>query len=126
MASVLGFSPAPQFFATLAYAAAKAGAIGFTQACAARYAPHNIRFNALCPALVATPMSRRAQENPRILDYIRTKQPLDGGRIGRPEDCDAAAVYLLSDQSRFVTGQVLSVDGGWTVSEGQHIGAEGT
>lgn len=120
MASVLGFSPAPHFFATHAYAAAKAGAIGFTQSCAACYAPHNIRFNVICPALVATPMSRRAQERPEILDYIRTKQPLDGGRIGQASDCDAAAVYFLSDQSRFVTGQVLSVDGGWTVSEGQY------
>ena len=51
--------------------------------------------------------------------FVRSKQPLDGGRIGTPEDLDAAVVYLLSDKSRFVTGQVLAVDGGWSVTEGQ-------
>ena len=59
------------------------------------------------------------QADERILKFIATKQPLDGGRIGRPDDCDGAAVFLLSDAARFVTGQVLAVDGGWTVSEGQ-------
>jgi NAD(P)-dependent dehydrogenase (short-subunit alcohol dehydrogenase family) len=53
------------------------------------------------------------------MDFIATKQPLDRGRIGRPEDLDAAAVYFMSDDSKFVTGQVLAVDGGWCVSEGQ-------
>lgn len=119
MGSVLGFSPAPNFFSTHAYASAKAGIIGLTRSAAAYYAPHNIRFNVIAPALVATPMSRRAQSDEIVLQYIATKQPLDGGRIGKPEDCDSAAVYLLSDESRFVTGQVLAVDGGWSVSEGQ-------
>jgi NAD(P)-dependent dehydrogenase (short-subunit alcohol dehydrogenase family) len=54
-----------------------------------------------------------------IRAFVATKQPLDGGRIGRPEDCDAAAVYFLSDAARFTTGQVLAVDGGWCVSDGQ-------
>jgi len=118
MTSVLGWSPSPGHFATHAYAAAKAAAIGFTISCSAYYAPRDIRFNALAPALVATPMSARAQGNDDILRYIRSKQPLDGGRIGRPEDLDAAAIWLLSDESRFVTGQVIAVDGGWCVSEG--------
>jgi NAD(P)-dependent dehydrogenase (short-subunit alcohol dehydrogenase family) len=64
-------------------------------------------------------MARRAAENAEIQAFIRTKQPLDGGRIGQPEDLDAAAVYFMSDASRFTTGQVLAVDGGWCVSEGQ-------
>jgi NAD(P)-dependent dehydrogenase (short-subunit alcohol dehydrogenase family) len=117
--SVLGHSPSPRFFATHAYATAKAAIVGLTTAAASHYAPHNIRFNVLAPGLVATPMSRRAQEDPAILEFIRTKQPLDGGRIAQPTDLDGAAVFLLSDASRFVTGQVLSVDGGWSVSEGQ-------
>ncbi len=120
MGSVLGFSPSPRFFSTHAYATSKAAIIGLTRASAAYYAPKNIRFNVLAPALVATPMSQRAQENEEILEFIRTKQPLEGGRIGQPEDLDAIAVYLMSDQSKFVTGQVISVDGGWSVSEGQH------
>jgi hypothetical protein len=64
-------------------------------------------------------MSERAQGDAEILNFIATKQPLDGGRIGQPDDLDAAAVFFLSDESKYVTGQVLSVDGGWGVSEGQ-------
>ncbi len=124
MSSVLGFSPAPHFFATHTYAASRAAVVGFTRSCAAYYASANLRFNAVAPGLVATPMSDRAQGDDAIMAYIRTKQPLDGGRIGRPEDLDEAVVFLLSDQSRFLTGQVLPVDGGWSVTEGQHRGAE--
>ena len=119
MTSVLGFSPSPHYFGTHAYATAKAAIIGLTKSLAAYYAAVNIRVNALAPALVATPMSQRAQSDAEILDFIGTKQPLDGGRIGDPSDLDAAAVYFMSDASKFVTGQVLAIDGGWTVSEGQ-------
>ncbi len=119
MTSVLGFSPSAHYFGTHAYAAAKAGAIGLTKSAAAYYAAVNIRFNAVAPALVATPMSQRAQTDEEILAFIPTKQPLDGGRIGQPSDLDAAAIYFLSDDSKFVTGQVLAVDGGWSVSDGQ-------
>jgi NAD(P)-dependent dehydrogenase (short-subunit alcohol dehydrogenase family) len=119
MASVLAFSPSPAFFGTHAYAAAKAAVIGLTRSCAAFYAPRDIRFNAIAPALIDTPMSRRAAGDETIRAFVHAKQPLDGGRIGRPEDLDAAVVYLLSDAARFVTGQVLSVDGGWSVTEGQ-------
>ena len=119
MGSVLGWSPSPEFFATFSYAAAKSAIIGMTRSAAACYARHDIRFNVVAPALVETPMARRAAGDQRILDFIHTKQPLDGGRIGRPDDLDGAVVYLLSDQSRYVTGQVLAIDGGWTVSEGQ-------
>lgn len=118
LGSVLAGFPAPRHFSTHAYAAAKAGLEGLTRAAAAQYAPHNIRFNALTPGLVATPMSARAQQNQEIMHYIRTKQPLDGGRIGRPDDLTAAVVFLLSEAARFITGQVLAVDGGWSVSEG--------
>jgi NAD(P)-dependent dehydrogenase (short-subunit alcohol dehydrogenase family) len=118
MGSVLGWSPSPQFFATHVYAAAKSAVIGFTKSCAAYYASQNIRFNVIAPALVATPMSRRAAGDEEIAEFIRMKQPLDGGRIGSPADLDAAVVYFLSDASRYVTGQVLAVDGGWSISEG--------
>lgn len=117
MASVLGFSPAPAHFATHAYAAAKAGAIGLTTSCAAYYAGHDIRFNVIAPSLVSTPGAQRAVTDPNIAEYIRQKQPLAGGRIGHPADVDGAVVYFLSRDSCFVTGQVLAVDGGWCVSE---------
>lgn len=120
MASVLGYSPAPKYFSTHVYAAAKAAIIGFTRSAAAYYAPQNIRLNVIAPALVDTPMAQRAVQNDEITRYIRTKQPLDGGRPGLPEDSDSAAVWFMSDESRFVTGQVLAIDGGWTVCEGQY------
>lgn len=119
MSSVLGTSPSPHFFATHVYAAAKAAIPGYTKSCAAYYAGDNIRFNAIAPALVDTNMAQRAVDDDVIQQFIRTKQPLDGARVGKPEDLDAAVVYLLSDGSRYVTGQVLAVDGGWSVSEGQ-------
>lgn len=120
MGSVLGYAPSPRFFATHAYAATKSAVIGFTKSCAAYYAPQRIRFNVLAPALVETPMARRAATDEAILGFIRTKQPLDGGRIGQPTDLDAAVVYFLSDASNYCTGQVLAVDGGWSVTEGQY------
>ncbi len=119
MGSVLGWSPSRTFFCTHAYAAAKSAVIGFTKSIAATYAANGIRCNVLAPALVETPMSKRAAEDDRIRQFIHTKQPLEGGRIGRPDDLDAAAVYFLSDGSKFTTGQVLAVDGGWDISEGQ-------
>ena len=54
-----------------------------------------------------------------ICTFVRTKQPLDGGRLGRPEDLDGAVVWLLSDGAAYVTVQVIAVDGGWSVSDGQ-------
>jgi NAD(P)-dependent dehydrogenase (short-subunit alcohol dehydrogenase family) len=119
MGSVLGWSPSPRFFATHAYAAAKSAIIGLTRALAAYYAPKDIRFNVLAPGLVDTPMARRAAGDSEIIRFTRTKQPLDGGRIGTPADADGAAVYFMSDASIFTTGQILAVDGGWEVSEGQ-------
>lgn len=116
MGSVLGYSPSPQFFSTHAYAAAKAAIIGFTKSIAAYYAKDNIRINVIAPALVETPMAQRAAKDEEILNFIKTKQPLDGGRIGQPEDLDGLAVYFMSEQSKFTTGQVIAVDGGWTVA----------
>jgi NAD(P)-dependent dehydrogenase (short-subunit alcohol dehydrogenase family) len=120
MSSVLGYAPSPKYFVTHAYAAAKSAVVGFSKSIAAYYAANNIRINVLAPALVETPMAERAANDKNILSFIKTKQPLDGGRIGAPSDLDGAAVYFMSDHSKFTTGQVLSVDGGWSISEGQY------
>lgn len=120
MSSVLGYSPSPKYFSTHGYAAAKAAIIGFSKSVAAYYAKDNIRINVIAPALVQTPMAQRAANNEEILSFIKTKQPLDSGRIGEPEDLDGLAVYFMSDQSKFTTGQVVAVDGGWSITEGQN------
>ena len=120
MGSVLGFSPSPLYFSTHTYAAAKSAIIGFSKALAAYYAKDNIRVNVIAPAVVETPMAQRAANDENILSFIKTKQPLDGGRISDPNDIDGLAIYFMSDQSRITTGQVVAVDGGWSVSEGQY------
>ncbi len=121
MSSVLGFSPSPKHFATHAYAAAKSAVFGFTKSIAAYYASQNIRVNVVAPALVETPMSGRASKDEIIQQFIHNKQPLDGGRIGMANDLDGIACYFMSDSSRFTTGQIVAVDGGWSLSEGEFV-----
>lgn len=120
MGSVLGASPSPKYFVTHAYAASKSAIEGFTRSVASYYATYSIRVNVLAPGLVDTPMAHRAVGNESIMKFIGTKQPLDKGRIGTPDDLVGAALYFMSDHSAFTTGQVLHVDGGWSVSEGQY------
>jgi NAD(P)-dependent dehydrogenase (short-subunit alcohol dehydrogenase family) len=120
MGSVLGFSPSPRYFTTHAYAAAKSAVIGFSKSIASYYATKNIRVNVIAPALIETPMSQRAVNDENITAFLKTKQPLDGGRAGIPADTDGLAVFLLSDHSKFITGQVIAVDGGWSITEGQY------
>ena len=121
MGSVLGFSPSSPYFSTYAYTAAKSAIIGFSKAIAAHYAADNIRVNVLAPGVFATPMAQRAINDESISAFIKTKQPLGGGRPGRPEEIAAAACYFMSDGSAFTTGQLLSIDGGWQLSEGQYL-----
>lgn len=119
MGSVLGYAPSATFFHTHAYAAAKSAVIGFSKSIAAYYAAQNIRVNVIAPALVDTPMSQRAMKDTAISSFVKSKQPLDGGRSGIPEDLDGLTTFLLSDQSKFITGQVIAVDGGWSLTDGQ-------
>ena len=117
MSSALARHPSPVHFATHAYAASKGAIEALTRATAAYYAPHGIRINAIAPSLVATPMSERARADAAIGAYLRAKQPLAGG----PIDADAVtpvALHLLSREARMITGQVIEVDAGWSVSEG--------
>ena len=119
LSSVLATYPSADYFYTHAYAAAKSAIIGFSRSIAAYYAPQNIRVNVVAPALTDTPMAQRAVGREDIRSFIRTKQPLDGGRVGFQSDLHGAIGYFLGDASRFTTGQVLYVDGGWSLSEGQ-------
>jgi NAD(P)-dependent dehydrogenase (short-subunit alcohol dehydrogenase family) len=111
---VLGLVGGDEDFATHAYAAAKAGVIGLSRATASFYAPRGLRVNVIAAGLIATPMSQRAQSDAHILSRLPQLQPLTSA-MGTPEDIAAAAAFLLSDDARFITGAVLTVDGGWTV-----------
>ena len=114
LASVLGLVGGDEDFSTHAYAASKGAVISLTRSMASYYAPHHIRANVLCPSLIATAMSKRAQTNDHIIGRLPSLQPLTSD-FGTPEDVAQAALYLLSDNAKFVTGAVLTVDGGWTV-----------
>jgi NAD(P)-dependent dehydrogenase (short-subunit alcohol dehydrogenase family) len=114
LSSVLGLVGGDDDFATHAYAASKGGIIALSRAMASYYAPRGVRVNVIAPGLIATPMSQRAQNDSRILARLPELQPLTGA-MGAPEDVAAAAAYLASEDARFVTGAVLTVDGGWTV-----------
>lgn len=114
VSSVLGIVGGDEDFATHAYAASKGAVISLTRSIASYYAPRGIRANVICPSLIATPMSQRAQESEHIRARLSQLQPLTGD-FGSPKDVAHAVLYLASDESSFVTGSVLTVDAGWTV-----------
>lgn len=113
LASVLGIVGGDEHFGTHAYAASKGGIISFTRAVASYYAGQGIRANVVAPGLIRTAMSLRAQQDDEIIATLPHLQPLTSD-FGAAEDVASAALYLASDESRFVTGIVLPVDGGWT------------
>ncbi len=114
-ASVAGLSggdgPAP-------YSAAKAAVINFTRAIAIELAPDRIRVNAICPGGINTPLLHRGNPEPMgaLLDRL---QPWP--EHGRPEDIAATALWLASDEARFVTGAAIVVDGGLSVVGGNTL-----
>ena len=114
-ASVLAYAPNAEHFSTHAYAASKGAVIALTKSMASYYAAQGVRVNAVAPGLIETPMSLRAQSDEGILKYMKVRQPLTGG-LGKVEDVACTALYLASDLSRFVTGEVIEVAGGWSVS----------
>ncbi len=91
-----------------AYSASKAAVVGYTLASAKELAPKGIRVNAIAPGLIDTDMVRAATPD----WYERQLQGIRMGRIGTPEDVAGVAVFLASHLSRYVTGQVIGVDGG--------------
>ena len=106
------------------YAAAKAGVIGLTRQGAVEYAPKQIRFNAVCPGTVVTPLVTKTYEDrassgssggmtqEEALAAMQAKYPM--GKTGTPDDIANMALFLASDESQWITGAVFPVDGGYT------------
>ncbi|NPV30605.1 MAG: SDR family oxidoreductase [Firmicutes bacterium] len=98
------------------YCASKAGVIGLTQALALEVGGYNVRVNALCPGATKTEINREFRAREDVIAQWKMQTPLirpDGEFLGEPEDIAYAAVFLSSDESRYMTGQTLVVDGGW-------------
>lgn len=93
------------------YSASKAGVIGLTRTIACELAGRNITVNAVAPGFIATDMTAKLGED--ILQEVRKQIPL--GRLGDPQDVADAVLFLASDAASFITGHVLTVDGGLTV-----------
>ena len=95
----------------VAYCASKAGIISLTQVLAAEWAQHNILVNAIGPSYVETEFTAGLRGNERIYDELKSKNLLK--RFAQPEEVVGVAIFLASDESNYITGQTIFVDGGW-------------
>jgi NAD(P)-dependent dehydrogenase (short-subunit alcohol dehydrogenase family) len=111
VASVAGVASSPLL---APYGAAKAGLISLTKSLAVEWGPEGIRVNALCPGWTATALNRNLWDDPTSGPATIATVPMQ--RWGRPEEMAGPAIFLASDASSFMTGQVLVVDGGQTIS----------
>lgn len=97
----------------LAYTVSKHGVIGLTKQVSADYGPAGIRANAICPGAIETDLSRSfLQNSPEVLAVVES---VPAGRQGRPAEIADLALYLASDESSFVHGASMVIDGGWTI-----------
>ncbi len=108
VASVAGMSG--NVVASTAYCASKAGLIGFTKRLAVELGPQGIRVNAVAPSFVETDMVKEFIDTPEKLERVKSLHPLRD--IAKPEDVANVIYFLATESSRFITGQVISVNGG--------------
>ena len=102
-----------QGFNADAYSASKAALIVLTKCWALEYAKDKIRVNCICPGVVDTDMTKPFLKNQKDIDFMNNEHPL--GRIGQPEEIGKAVLYFTSDDASWVTGAVLTVDGGESI-----------
>ena len=94
------------------YPSSKGGVVQFTRNMAIHCAESNVRVNCLCPGYIRTELTKALTDDPERVAILKEKHPM--GRLGKPEEVAYAALYLASDESSFVTGTPLVVDGGYT------------
>ncbi len=109
ISSILGMVAVPQ---TAAYNASKAAVIQFSKSIAVEYGSQGIRSNAVCPGMIETEMTEELRQDTALMDEFLKGYPL--GRFGQPEEVAQACLFLASDESAFITGATLPVDGGST------------
>jgi len=109
IASILGNVAIP---GASAYNSSKGGVIMFTKSIAVEYGKHNIRANGICPGLVETPMTQGLVADKKTSSALLNLYPM--GKFGKPEDIAYGCLYLASDESSWVTGTTLTIDGGYT------------
>ncbi len=97
---------------TIAYHASKGAVVNFTRAVAAELATDGITCNSICPGYFETELTKETLDTPSFQEFAKTHVPMQ--RYGKPGELDAAAVFLASDEARYVTGVILPVDGGYT------------
>lgn len=104
------------------YAATKAAVVGLTHQMAADYGPKGIRVNAVAPGVIETALTRRRIDTDERFQALNI-DPIPFPRLGKPEDVANAAYFLVSEEASYVSGHVLAVDGGWSVTNYSRRGA---
>jgi len=93
------------------YCASKGGIVGMTEALAIELAPYNIRVNAISPGMIETPMIDPVKQDPKAMEGILARVPMQ--RVGKPEEVSNLVLFLASEESSYMTGSTVVIDGGW-------------